>query len=191
MIEIKVDLGEYTGERILWQKPEEHLKEFKQISDYYFEAMQYAKGKRVIDVACGSGWGTFLLSLVAEETFGFDIADYGPIWDTLRFATPIRNKIDPIVFGILNFEKEPVDITADLAVSVETIEHLINPEFFLGNLKAKSLFFTIPCYGNKNPYHKIEYTEQSSAELIKKYFPILEYRMEKGHMIGYAQKYES
>ncbi len=185
MIETKVDLNEWSGERVIWSNPREHLKEFKQCSNYYMEAMEYAKGKTVIDVACGSGFGTFLLSLVASRTFGMDIADHEGKWEALTKASP-----NSIVFGVMDFEKEPVDITADLAVSIETIEHLANPEFFLCNLKAKSLFFTIPCYGNKNPFHKIEYSEQSAAALVKKYFPMLTYRMEKGHMIGLAIKPE-
>ncbi len=181
---METDLNKFTGERCVWTNPTDHLKEFAQCNNYYFEAMQYAKGKRVVDVACGSGLGTFFLSLVAEETFGLDIIDHGGIWDALPTVAPTKwLKID--------LEKEPVDITADLAVSIETIEHLANPEYFLSNLKAKNLFFTVPCYGDKNPFHKIQYSEESCKALIEKYFPILTYRMEKRRMIGYAQKKET
>lgn len=184
--EIKVDLNKWTGERVIWNNPIEHLKEFKQCSNYYFDAMEFAKNKRVIDVACGSGFGSFLLSLVAEETFAIDIQDHGDTWERLQQG--LINK--PLKFMVMDLEKEPVDITADLAVSIETIEHLANPDFFLENLKAKSLFFTIPCYGNKNEFHKIEYSEVSAKALIEKHFPLLTYRMEKGHMIGIAHKKE-
>lgn len=183
MTQGKDPIKDWTGERVLWQNPKEHLKEFRQCSNYYFEAMQYAIGKRVIDVACGSGFGTLLLSLVAEHITGIDIADYGPIWDKIT-----ETAIADGHFQIMDLEKEPVDITADLAVSIETIEHLGNPEYFLENLKAKELFFTIPCYGNKNEFHKIEYSEASAKALIEKYFPILKYHMEAGHMIGHAMK---
>ncbi len=182
---METDLNKFTGERIVWSNPKDHLKEFAQCSNYYFEAMQYAKGKRVVDVACGSGFGTFLLSLVAEETFGIDIVDHGAKWQKLCDASP-----HTMGYMLIDLEKEPVDITADLAVSIETIEHVDNPDFFLSNLKAKSLFFTVPCYGDKNPFHKIQYSEESCKALIEKHFPILTYRMEKRRMIGYAQKKE-
>lgn len=183
--EIKVDLSKWTGERVIWNNPSDHIKEFRQCSNYYFEAMELAKNKIVIDVACGSGFGTFLLSLVASETHGIDVVDHGTRWDALGKASPHL-----VNFQTMDLEKEPVDITADLAVSIETIEHLANPDYFLSNLKAKSLFFTIPCYGNKNEFHKIEYSEQSAKELIERHFPILSYHMEKGHMIGIAHKKE-
>lgn len=180
-------LEKYTGERTIWYNPGSHLKEFRQIANYYMEAMEHAKGKLVVDVGCGNGFGTFLLSLVAEHVYGIDV--YHPVeLEEERYRLPFQSKVAK--FLQLDLEKEPVDITADLCVAIELIEHLENPSFFLSNLKANSLFFTIPCYGNKNPYHKIEYDEEKAAALIRMFFPHLTYRMEARRMIGYAYKEE-
>lgn len=173
----------FTGERITWNDPASHIGDFKLITELYMQAMVEAVGKRVIDAAAGTGFGTFLLSLVAEEVFAIErdaeaVAEFD---GKLPFKAPVR--ILPI-----DLEKEPVDITADLAVSIETIEHLENPEFFLANLKAKSLFFSIPCYGDKNEFHKAEYTEEKAKALVTKYFPILTYTMSRRRMIGLAHK---
>ena len=178
-----MNLPTFTGERIEWQNPHDHLKEFAQCSGYYFEAMQHAKGKTVIDAACGSGFGTFLLSLVAKQTVGFDVREDAEAWRALMKASPTT-----LVYDDLNFEESEVPIPADLVVSIETIEHLANPDFFLAGLKAKELFFTVPCYGNKNEFHKIEYDEAKCAELIKRHFPNLTYHMDHRRMIGYATK---
>lgn len=174
----------WTGERILWQKPGDHLSEFKTCVDFYLEAQKYAVGRRVIDAACGSGFGSFLLSVVAREVMGVDIQDQADSWERLKTASP-----GDLRFTSLDFEHERVDFGADLVVSIETIEHLENPDFFLSGLRAGSLFFTIPCYGDKtNTFHKIEYSEESAAALIRKHFPVLDYRMEKRRMIGIAHK---
>ena len=174
----------FTGERVVWNKPGDHLSEFKICANFYMDAMVHAKGKRVIDAACGTGFGSFLLSRVAEELFSIDVEP--EVFEPHEDILPLGCKTTKLA---LNLETEPVDITADLCVSIETIEHLANPDFFLSNLKAKSLFFTIPCYGDKNNhFHKIEYSEESAKALITKYFPILEYRMEKKRMIGIAHK---
>lgn len=173
----------FTGERIVWENPADHLKEFQQCSNYYMEAMHHAKGKRVVDAACGTGFGSFLLSLVAEKVFALDKYDMWGQWRPFEVMTP-----NPITFMQIDFEQAPVDITADLAISIETIEHLANPDFFLNNLKAKSLFFTIPCYGNKNEFHKKEYDENTAKQLIMKHYPLLDYRMEHKRMIGLAHR---
>lgn len=142
------------------------------------EAMEYAIDKRVLDTACGTGFGSFLLSLVASHVSAYDIR--GP------FTPPLGRS--SITFTECNFDTAKVDEQADLTVSIETIEHLDHPDFFLSNLKTPAIFFTVPCYGDKNPFHKIQYTEHTMKELITKYFPNLTYRMERRRMIGYATK---
>lgn len=170
---------EWSGERIVWQNPREHLKEFQQCLNYYMEAMQYAKDKVVSDAACGTGFGSLLLSLVAERVLAYDIR--GP------FDIPSHSASN-IYFTERDFDKEVMGHTSDLTVSIETIEHLADPDFFLSQLPSPALFFTIPCYGDKNPYHKIQYSEENAKALITKYFPNLTYRMERRRMIGYAIK---
>lgn len=176
-------MEQWTGERTIWQAPGDHLKEFRQIANYYMEGMQYAKGKRVIDVGCANAFGTFLLSLVASDVVGIDInAD---IFASGESLLPFQAHT---TFKALDLEYSEANMEADLCVAIELIEHLGNPDFFLENLKTSALFFTMPCYGDRNPFHKIEYNEQKAAELIRRHFPDLSYRMEAGHMIGYATR---
>lgn len=177
------DNDTFTGERTVWYNPASHLKEFKIIADFYMEAMAHAVGKRVVDVGCGKAFGTFLLSLVAREVFGIDKS--AEAFPTLEQMLPNKAHTK---FLEIDLDKEPVDITADLCVAIEVLEHLEDPHYFLQNLKAQSIFFTIPCYGDKNPFHKIEYDEQKAADMIRAHFPNLTYRMEARRMVGYAFK---
>lgn len=180
-----LETEKWTGERTIWFKPADHLKEFRQINNYYQEAMAYCIDKSVVDVGCGFAFGTFLLSLVAKRVDGYDVRIPGELIEP-RLQLPVQCKM---TLNMLDLEKEPVPVEADICVAIELIEHLANPEFFLENLKTKSIFFTIPCYGDKqNTFHKIEYSEESAKTLVSKYFPNCGYRMENGHMIGIASK---
>lgn len=182
---MKDEIEKFTGERIVWAHSLDHVKEFKMTIEWYLEAMKYAQNRRVMDAACGTGFGTFLLSTVANEVVGVDVVDLGNSWDLIKAASPIGEELK---FVTADFEKEKADWPVDLVVSVETLEHLDNPDFFLENLRSPALFFTIPCYGDRNPFHKIQYDEAKAADLVKRHFPILEYRMEHRRMIGYAQR---
>jgi SAM-dependent methyltransferase len=175
--------NDFTGERIVWKNPGDHLKEFALCTNFYMEAMERARGKRVLDLACGTGFGSFLLSTVAKEVVGIDGEDLEEHWEPLVAASP-----GDLRYAMMDFETEKIDFGADLTVSIETIEHLANPDFFLSGLRTPELFFTIPCYGDKNEFHKIEYNEEKAAELIRRHFPILEYRMQGRRMIGFAQR---
>lgn len=170
----------WTGERIVWDNPKEHLDEIGKVFGWYLEAMKYVnKRDIVIDVACGTGFGTFMLDKISSQVHGIDKLDMD--WES-------KLPYERTTFHIMDLDKDAVDITADIAVSIETIEHLENPDFFLKNLKAKSLFFTIPCYGDKhNTFHVIEYSEEKARDLISKYYDIT-YRMERGRMIGYGTR---
>jgi hypothetical protein len=171
---------DWTGERILWQNPREHLSEFKTCTNLYIEAMQYAVNKRAIDAACGTGFGSFLLSTVASEVMAVDIQDMSEAGEKLKDASP-----GDLRFTKLNLETQKADFGGDLCVSIETSEHLENPEFFLSGLRTQALFFSLPCYGDKNNhFHKIEYNEEKAANLIRQFFPNLTYRMERKRMMG-------
>ena len=63
---------EWTGERFLpWRNDPtlayEHLHR-------YFYAAEFARGKNVLDLASGEGYGTNLLAQVAQRVVGVDIA---------------------------------------------------------------------------------------------------------------------
>jgi 2-polyprenyl-3-methyl-5-hydroxy-6-metoxy-1,4-benzoquinol methylase len=79
------------------------------------------KGETVIDAACGHGYGSYLLSEVADKVYSFDYQDvFNSEW----------NK-ENIEFNQENVEEIKAFPECDAFVSIETIEHLYNPELFL------------------------------------------------------------
>ena len=97
---------------------------------YHF-ASRWAAGRRVLDVACGEGYGSALLARHAANVVGIDIAQEAI--DHARHAyAGVAN---------LEFKRAPctslplADHAVDLAVSFETLEHIEEQERFLDELK--------------------------------------------------------
>lgn len=87
----------------------------------YIFAQRLAVGRRVVDAACGEGYGSALLSAVAAQVVGIDIdseavrharASYADACPNLRFLQASAASL-PLA-----------DRSVDLIVSFETIEHL-------------------------------------------------------------------
>ena len=110
---------EFTGERFV---PVKELMNdeiaFEHLHRYY-AAMELAKGKAVLDIACGEGYGTAILSEKAKKVFGVDI-------DTVSIDHAVRTyKKGNIEFIQGSAENIPLpENSVDIVVSYETIEHI-------------------------------------------------------------------
>jgi ubiquinone/menaquinone biosynthesis C-methylase UbiE len=105
----------------LWQ---EH------VSRYYF-ALNFVSQKVVLDVACGTGYGTELISKTADLVVGVDVSR-----DALTYAMNHYGKTH-IGFVLADARNLPFQGSAfDTVVSFETIEHLIHPEVFLQEIRS-------------------------------------------------------
>ena len=62
--------SKFTGERFLPGMSSEL--ELEHLHRYLF-AVQFAKGRHVLDIACGEGYGSFMLSQIARSVVGVDI----------------------------------------------------------------------------------------------------------------------
>ena len=86
----------------------------------YAFARRFAAGKRVLDAACGEGYGTALLGKVASDVVGIDID--GP---TIAHASARYGDRARVRFIEGSCTELPLpDTSIDVVVSFETIEHL-------------------------------------------------------------------
>ncbi len=158
---------EYTGERMVPEKADRQTF-WEHIYRYRF-ATAFVPGKRVLDIACGEGYGSRALwDAGAAYVIGVDISEEACHHATRRYgidARPGSAEDVPLADGSL-----------DLIVSFETIEHVARPEVFLNEamrLLVPGGLLVIstpnqPVYdaGVQNPFHCSEMDEAQFVRLL-------------------------
>ena len=97
----------------------------------YVVARRFCEGKTVLDVACGEGYGSDMLAEVAGRVTGVDISE-----DAIAHAGGQYGGRENLEFIQGDCEKLPLpDDSVDIAVSLETIEHLEAQEAFVSELR--------------------------------------------------------
>lgn len=139
-------------------------------SRYYF-ASKYVKGKTVLDIASGTGWGSFYLAQSgAKEITAIDICQ-------LAIDGAKKNYNHKKINYICGSEKNIPNKKFDIIICFETIEHVNNPIQFLKIIKecAKNntiLIISTPnkmCHGHLNgkPWNPFHFQEYSYKEIKK------------------------
>lgn len=154
--------------------------------DRYAFAAHWCKGKRVIDAACGYGYGSvMLLALGAEQVIGLDLEDDGLAWARSRYAGP---RVSYERFDLTAGHPFPGG-AAEVVVSIETMEHLPREhcERYLATLRrltepGGTVFITTPRrtearWVYRGGTHRYEYSPDEFRQLITQAFP--------GSRIGY------
>ena len=96
---------------------------------YHF-ASRWCAGKRVLDVACGEGYGTALLARRAAHVTGVDISAEAIAHARGRYASLANVEFTEGSCTALPLD----DASVDVAVSLETIEHITAQAEFIGEL---------------------------------------------------------
>jgi len=142
---------------------------------YHFVS-QHVKGRAILDATCGTGYcSTMLAHDPRSFVIGFDIS-----LEALAEAQQHlgRGRILQADCHELSFRSS----SFDTVVSLETIEHLRQPERFLNEIcrilkpsgifvvSTPNRFFTSPDGIIKNPFHLREYSPEEFLDLLKKHF---------------------
>lgn len=168
----------FTGERFLPDCSGEIA--YEHWHRYAF-ARRFAHGKRVLDVACGEGYGAALLGTVAASVVGADI-DIG----TIEHARSSYGDGTRVRFVAASGTSLPLpNASFDVVVSFETIEHLnaaeqpgmlaefarvLSPEGVLViSSPNKRLYSDARAY--VNPFHLHELYRDDLARLLGQHFP--------------------
>jgi SAM-dependent methyltransferase len=134
----------------------------------------FVKGKRVLDIACGEGYGSwFLREWGAREVVGIDISP-----DAIENARKYFGR-DGVTFRAGDACRAADQLekgSFDLVVSFETIEHVGEPRMLLEGLRllcapGGGIFVSCPndhiamSAESSNPYHLEKYTFEQFKEL--------------------------
>jgi 2-polyprenyl-3-methyl-5-hydroxy-6-metoxy-1,4-benzoquinol methylase len=175
-----------TGERTLPDVPEENYWFRRHLAVYEWIASRVA-GMRVVDMACGEGYGSDLLAGTAASVVGVDANPQAHEHARLRYRR-----------ANLRFERDLVETftqAADAVVFLQTIEHVNNPGAVLEHFR--SLIGAVPPGGpergvvfvstpnvftlapagaprSDNPWHVHEYRAEEFEALCQSHFGTVE-----------------
>jgi 2-polyprenyl-3-methyl-5-hydroxy-6-metoxy-1,4-benzoquinol methylase len=172
-----------TGERTLPDVPEENYWFRRHLVVYEWIAAR-VQGVRVIDMACGEGYGSDVLARTAASVVGVDANPEAHEHARLRYRRPNLRFVRDLV-GSFN---EP----ADAVVFLQTIEHVEEPRAVLEHLRSlvggaqregATVFVSTPnvltlapegAPRSDNPWHVHEYREEEFERLCRSCFATVE-----------------
>ncbi len=166
---------EFTGERFTPECVREIR--YEHVHRYVF-ARELVSGLRVLDAACGEGYGSALLAESAAEVSGVDVSAEAVRHATERYRAPGLRFIESDCLS-LPFD----DGHFDCIVSFETLEHLEDQEGLLHEFRrvlspGGFLLISTPDkaiytdkLGNENEFHVAELYRHEFESLLEKHFP--------------------
>lgn len=176
---------EFTGIRVVPNKTPQRIYE-DHIARYEF-ASKYAIDKKVLDIACGTGYGSeYLIQHGAANVTGVDIAE-----DSIKYAIDHYAQ-DNLLFlesdaTLLPFSEGSFDVI----VSFETIEHIEKWKNYLEEISrvlkengyllisTPNRIVTSPNYPEKkstpdNSFHVVEFSKDEFISLLARNFKEIE-----------------
>lgn len=173
--EIPKNALEWTGERLT--DGAEAQVELEHLHRYFF-ARELVRGKDVLDIAAGEGYGSALLAQTARFVVGIDNAI-----DAITHAKKEYHRHN-LKFVLGDANNLPVaDASIDIVVSFETIEHILDHDNFLTEVRrvlnhdGMLLISTperdtySPADTAANPFHLNELSRNEFSILLKRHFP--------------------
>ncbi len=170
---------DFTGERVVPGKTPESVY-VEHVARYNF-ALAYGKGKTVLDVACGTGYGTAILASAAGSVVGIDLDR-----ETIAYAR--ENYPHPKVTYLLGdiLQLPLPDESVEVVACFETIEHVVDDRKCLQELRRvlqpggicllstpnRAVFSPGKTLSDQphNIFHCREYTLDEFRDLVQQYF---------------------
>jgi 2-polyprenyl-3-methyl-5-hydroxy-6-metoxy-1,4-benzoquinol methylase len=158
------------GERVvpmMWQYDPRDLA--CHLARYTF-ALQFCQHKVVLDAACGVGYGTQILSYVADDVVGIDKSR-----DAIEYA---QDHYDgPRTEFVLGDVRDLIWVgegVFDVIVSFETVEHLEDPKPFIEEVASvlddEGMFIVSAPENSGSIHHVKDYTKQELHDLLASEF---------------------
>lgn len=160
---------QWTGERVVPGEMEPEMGAFSEHLQRYVFAISMLGGReQVLDAACGTGYGTFMLAMAAGSVTGFDLCA-----DAVEFARE-RFNWPGLSYEVADLDSVELPTGTDVVVSFETLEHLQDPERFLDGVArclrpGGRLIASVP-RDMPNEFHRHTYDWAGARALIEPHF---------------------
>ena len=171
----------FTGERVIIGDMKNYITTLQEHITRYNFALHPALNKKVLDAACGTGYGTKLLSEATTKVTGVDVSQ-----EAVAYASKLYPGIE---FGVMDLNKTFPSEKFDLCISFETIEHLEKPEVFLKNVadNCDVFLFSIPI-SRPSKYHVNVWNKEEIHAMISKYWSDVRWFHQMGSCIFHGDK---
>lgn len=167
---------EFTGERFT---PECEREIWYEHFHRYVFAARWSRNARVLDAACGEGYGAALLARSAAAVRGVDISARA-----IEHARDRYGGFENLGFEVADCTRLPFDDGGfDMVVSFETLEHLseqesllaefrrvLHPEGFLVLSSPDKAVYS-ERHGFSNPFHARELYRDELEQMVSRCFP--------------------
>ena len=112
----------------------------------YMHAIPLVKGRLVVDLCCGTGYGTRLLSEAAHTVIGYDYSK-----DAIDYS---KKRVLPNTDFIHQDVEKLDEIKADVITCMQGLEHLDDPKALIQKNLDKDWIFALPNdQDDTNHYH--------------------------------------
>jgi len=161
------------GERFLpWMK--DPIINYEHLHRYGF-AQKFVEGKKVLDLACGEGYGSVILAEKAEEVVGIDISEVVIEHASVKY---VKDNVKFIKSSMTEVAVEKSKFF-DVIICFEALEHIAKQNkavvevkrllrdngLFIVSMPNKYVYSDKPKY--KNPWHKKELYFEEFKDLLK------------------------
>jgi SAM-dependent methyltransferase len=199
----------FTGERVVPYDMHTHPHVYQEhLARYVFALGFVDKTKRVLDAACGTGYGTELLSSLCDYAVGIDsdpesvdhAMDHYMRMNSDYVLVDIENPPNEATFmqGLSSRRMRSETPSFDVIVSFETVEH-VDPDKYFAFVKTNlaqggTLILSTPINPNRNPrnsFHKFEWDAAEFKAALEAHFADIEYYRQDGINIVKADDLET
>lgn len=168
-----------TGERFITDDAWGYRSEIEHRHRYNLLG-EVVKGKKVLDAACGSGYGTYIIAQNAQSATGIDISE-----EAVEFCKENYKRENLCYKRMSAADMQFADNEFDVVISFETIEHLpfeLQKAFLKEITRVLKedgiLIMSSPdrdmrrmiYHGIDNPYHIHEFVHEEFREFLSGYF---------------------
>lgn len=169
-------MSEFTGERVIPGQVNDDL--WAEHVARYALATRFAQERRVLDLGCGTGYGTADLARVASTAVGVDLAPEAIAYADRHFPSArfLQCSANAVPFPPASF---------DLVTAFEVIEHLrdwqallteahrvLEPDgMLLVSTPNKCYYAEARAKSGPNPFHEHEFEFQEFQTALREFFP--------------------